>query len=500
VQRMTSLAALFTLAAMLAYVYGRERTLAGKTGWPLVWLLTPAFGVIGLLCKEDVALLPLYLLVIEWLIFGFQNTRQTTSKNILAFYLCCLVLPGILGLIYLVSHKFWVGYAYRDFTLSERVLTEFRVVLLYIQWTFIPDIRHLALYHDDIAISTGLLTPLTTLWSLLALVALAALAWWQRHRRPLLSLGILFFCAGQAMESTILPLEIAFEHRNYLTDYGLLLAAFSLLLLPAPSGTQHVRISLRWSIAILAIPVLFSGTLMRAWEWKNPLNFAYYETRHHPASQRALYALGQAYSNLALAGYLKDPDTALQALSRAAAVSNSIMPDAAMMIVSANMNLMVNPAWEKHAVWLLQNQPLTAQDTNALNSLVNCLPRNCKVLKEPVYALLQAALLQNNNNTTRQNPDVWVIYANYLTFTEQPLEKVLWAVRQAVKISPTTPRYRIDLARGLMMEGDFRGSEEQIQALKRLNFLGHLDIELQQLDQQLAAARAESNEPRHKSL
>ncbi|MGH8313285.1 MAG: hypothetical protein ACRER9_08380, partial [Gammaproteobacteria bacterium] len=50
VQRMTSLAALCTLAAMLAYVYGRERSLAGKRGWPLVWLLTPVFGMIGLLC------------------------------------------------------------------------------------------------------------------------------------------------------------------------------------------------------------------------------------------------------------------------------------------------------------------------------------------------------------------------------------------------------------------------------------------------------------------
>jgi len=233
VQRMTSLAALFTLAAILTYVYGRERTLAGKTGWPLVWLLTPFFGVLGVLCKEDAALLPLYLLVIEWLIFGFRNARQTTSRNILAFYLCGLVLPGILGLAFLISHSFWAGYVTRDFTLSERVLTEFRVVLLYIRWTFIPDIRQLALYHDDLAVSTNLMTPLSTLWSLLALIALLVIAWWQRKRRPLISLGILFFFAGQAMESTIMPLEIAFEHRNYLPDYGLLLATFSFLLLPA---------------------------------------------------------------------------------------------------------------------------------------------------------------------------------------------------------------------------------------------------------------------------
>lgn len=107
VQRMNSLSALFTLGGMLAYVYGRERMLAGKTGWPLVWLLTPAFGLIGVLCKEDAALLPLYLLVIEWLVFGFRDRQQGISKNTLAFYLFGLVMPGALGFAFLLHNPDW---------------------------------------------------------------------------------------------------------------------------------------------------------------------------------------------------------------------------------------------------------------------------------------------------------------------------------------------------------------------------------------------------------
>lgn len=488
VQRMTSLAALFTLAAMLAYVYGRERMLAGKTGWPLVWMLTPFLGVIGVLCKEDAALLPLYLLVIEWLIFGFRSARQSTAKNVLAFYLLGLVLPGILGLAYLVHYKFWAGYAVRDFTFPERVFTELRVVFLYIKWTFIPDIRQLALYHDDLVLSTGLLNPLTTLWSLLALIALIGVAWWQRKRRPLLSLGILWFFAGQAMESTVLPLEIAFEHRNYLPDYGLLLAAFSLLLLPATADKPRVRWSLRWSIALLAIPVLFSVTLLRASEWRSFLDFGYYEAQHHPQSERAEYALGQAYSNLALGGTLKDPSIAFHTLEKAAAISNSIMPDVAMMIVSAKLNLPVNPVWQQHAEDILLAHPVNLNVTSSLASLVNCLPTDCKKLTPAADSLLQAAF--HSAQKFRPSADLWVIYANYLTFTGQPLSEIITAMQHSVELAPNIPIYRISLAKGLTMMGKFDAAEEQIRQVSRLNKFGSLDMDIKQLKANLAAGRA----------
>lgn len=497
VQRMTSLAALFTLAAMLAYVVGRERMIAGKISWPLVWLLTPVFGLIGLFCKEDTALLPLYLLVIEWMVFGFRNARQALAKNVLVFYVCGLVLPGILGMVFLFTHPgyFLGGYVIRDFTLSERVFTEFRVVFLYIKWTIIPDIHQLALYHDDLAISTSLLTPLTTLWSLLALIALAILAWAQRKRRPLFSLGIFFFFAGQAMESTVLPLEIAFEHRNYLPDYGLLLAAFSLLLLPAASG--RARLPLRWAIAILAIPVLFSVTLLRASEWRSYLDFGYYEAHHHPQSERAMYVLGEAYSNLALSGAMKNPAIAFHTFERAAALSTNIMPDTAMMLVSAKLKLPVNPAWQKNAENILLAHPISLQDTSSLASLVNCLPTDCKRLMPAADSMLQAAFASTKR--FGPNADLWAIYSNYLTFTGHPLSEVISAMQQSAKLEPQVPQYRINLAKGYIVTGDFKAAEHQIQVLSHLNMLGSQDYDIRQLKNSLSAARAAANKPKHAS-
>lgn len=496
VQRMTSLAAFFSLAGILAYVYGRERMQSGKTAWPLIWLLTPVLGFVGILCKEDAALLPLYLVLIEWLVFSFRDKHDKVAKNIPPFFLCSLVLPGIVGLVFLAADPSWFlgGYVIRDFSLGERLLTEIRVVLLYIQWTFFPDIRELALFHDDIAVSTGLLHPVTTLLSLFALLAILVLAFWQRRKRPLLCLGILWFFAGQVIESSILPLELAFEHRNYLPDYGLLLSAFSLLLLPTVSSRRHVNMSLRWTIALLTIPTLFAVTHLRASEWNNYLDFTYYEAHHHPDSPRAVYSLGQMYAILAIQNNLKNPTQALNTLTHASSIGNTVMPDAAMMIMNSKLKRSVNPAWAEHANRILNTQPLFPQDVIAFNSLVDCLPTDCKNLAPSINTMFQAAFRTNNITAAHHTAaDLWTVYTNFLTFTDAPLNQILVAMHKAANLAPNIPQYHINLAKGLIMSGDFNGAEEQIKLLLRLNLFGNLDVEIQSLNTSLSATRAAWN-------
>lgn len=496
VQRMTSLAALFTIAGMLSYVHGRARTLAGRSGWPLVWLLTPFFGVLGVLSKEDAALLPLYLLVIEWLIFSFRSARGNVARNLVVYFCGGVVLPALAFIVLLIVDPAWLlfGYAIRNFSLSERLLTEPRVVWLYIQWTFVPNIRHLALYHDDLKLSTGLLSPLSTLWSLLALMALLTLAIWQRKRRPLLSLGILFFFSGQIIESTVIPLELTFEHRNYLPDYGLLLAVFSLILFPISRYSQQPRFLLRWSVAILTLPILFSVTQLRASEWDSYRDFTSYEALHHPDSPRAVYSLGQMYAILALSGVTKTPDEALRVLTKAASLTSNIMPYTAMMITSAKLHYPVNPEWQRQAVEHLRSHPLTSEDNSALNSLTNCLPTDCKELASIDYTLLQAAFQSPNlHRLVRSEADLWTIFANYLTFTDAPMSQIIAAMQNAVNCAPNIPNYRISLSKGLMIIGAFPAAELQIRELSRLNKFGSLDVDIASLKSSLTATRALRN-------
>jgi hypothetical protein len=299
VQRMTSLAAMFTLLGLIFYVWGRLRMLENRRGLPLIiggfvcWLL------LALLSKENGALLPLYLFVLEWTLFRFEAPTENGRRSLYAFFIVTLALPILWVLAYSFSHPAWLlsSYQLRDFNLSERLLTETRVLWFYLRLILVPDITQMGLFHDDIVVSRNLTEPLTTLFSVAGLAALLAVAVALRRRAPILSLGILWFLVGHSMESTIFPLEIAHEHRNYLPMYGILLAVMYYLLYPFALHKSHRT----RTILALAIIVLFAGsTALRAMQFGNELNRSLYEVEHHPASARANYQAGRtllAYGN-----------------------------------------------------------------------------------------------------------------------------------------------------------------------------------------------------------
>ncbi len=213
----------------------------GVTGWvaPIGWLLAGGlFGLCGVFTKENAALLPLFYLLADrvcfpaapyWRWLGRPGRGGRLTRGAL-----WLLAAGAAGLL---AWYVAPGYAVRPFTLTERVLTEGRVLWFYLGLFALPRIDAFGLYHDDIAISTGLLTPWTTLPALLGLAALTWLGFRLLRRAPLVGFGLLWFLTGHLMESTLIPLEIAHEHRNYLPLVGLAcatrLAAGGLL----PTGT-----------------------------------------------------------------------------------------------------------------------------------------------------------------------------------------------------------------------------------------------------------------------
>ncbi|MGH8370613.1 MAG: tetratricopeptide repeat protein, partial [Gammaproteobacteria bacterium] len=205
VQRETSLSALFVLAGVNLYAWVRFRQLNGRS---MTWLLFPGtalFGALAILSKESGALMPCYMLAVEVGIFRFRCPNRNTTWQLAGFYLTFLILPGLLGLIWIfgMGHTGLLSYASRDFTLSQRLLTETRVIWLYIFWTLLPRISSLSLYHDDIPLSHDLIHPFTTLPACCGILALIVLAIAVRRRHPLVTFGIAWFFVGQLMESTI---------------------------------------------------------------------------------------------------------------------------------------------------------------------------------------------------------------------------------------------------------------------------------------------------------
>lgn len=72
------------------------------------------------------------------------------------------------------------------------------------------------MFFHDISISTGLLNPPTTALALAAIGAATTLSIVKAPKYPLISFCFLFFLLNHIIEGTIIPLELIFEHRNYL--------------------------------------------------------------------------------------------------------------------------------------------------------------------------------------------------------------------------------------------------------------------------------------------
>jgi tetratricopeptide (TPR) repeat protein len=292
VQRMTQISALCVVLGLLTYAIGRERLVERKhSGW---WWIgaSSVFAGVGLLAKENALLLPILLLVTEWTLFRWRGLTPATARILKLMFLAVVVVPTLLLLVYLLINPGIVtsGYATRPFSLEERLLTESRVLWLYLRMLVAPDITLLGLYHDDIAFSRSLVSPWTTLPAVAGLLGIALGAMLLRNRRPIFAFATLFFLAGHALESTVLPLEIAFEHRNYLPALAPIFALAYVATVPTlPAQSRRAM-----QVLVGCVLVLFGAvTAMRAADWSTSVRFAASELDHHPESPRANFQFAQ---------------------------------------------------------------------------------------------------------------------------------------------------------------------------------------------------------------
>ncbi len=290
VQRMTSLSALFVLAGFFLHIVGRER--GGRAG--AVWLMVAwcLFWPLAFFSKETGALFPLFVLAWELIV------RRNKSGYLDGFARVLSAVVGLgfaAGLVYAVSPSgqwLWAGYGMRSFSLTERVLTEGRVLWFYLGLIIFPRLEAFGLYHDDIALSTSLVEPWTTFPAWLGLIGLVWVAWRTRRQAPLLSFGIAWFLVGHILESTILPLEIAHEHRNYLPLFGVaLIGGWALERALAHPGWQKT-LGMVLILGLLGYSVLV--TTLRAHQFGDEIRRTQIESQYHRESARTNYEAGRA--------------------------------------------------------------------------------------------------------------------------------------------------------------------------------------------------------------
>lgn len=301
VQRMEQLSALFTVLGLLLWcryrlVWMRRAPEPGELS--AAALAVTVCTALAYFSKEDgVLLLPL-IVALEWALFrGLLGGRESVVLQRLAAVALALALLGVILLALFPNEWLLVRYGNHDFTVLERLLTQARVLWSYTGWYLLPDIRQMALHHDDIAVSTGLLQPLTTALAVIGWCAVIGLAAKLRGRAPLLALTVSWFLVLHVMESTVLPLEIAYEHRNYLASMGLALAVSALLW----QSWVTMDSRLRTVIATVLVLMLAAQTGQRSHLWADEQRLAAYQLRHHPQSLRSVYHYANTQLRLAQA-------------------------------------------------------------------------------------------------------------------------------------------------------------------------------------------------------
>lgn len=284
IQRMAQLSLLFSLIAIVGYLKGRSYLLINQTKSYIVMSISIVIGtVLATYSKENGALTPLLILVIE-----FLHPKSVVKPHIY-WRMIFLWLPSIaIGILLLKELNFadnlWPN---RNFNQKERLLTEARVLVDYLGNLYIPQFEKHGLYQDGILVSKGLFTPITTLLSIITLLILLVAGFFYRNKYPLLALAILFFFASHIMESTLIGLEIYFEHRNYVGAIFLFLPIAALIYYLYEQKIQTIAVL----IAILIISFLSFMTYERTKLWGNKEKLTLYWAQNSPESPRAQYEI-----------------------------------------------------------------------------------------------------------------------------------------------------------------------------------------------------------------
>lgn len=299
VQRMASLTALFYVTSLAGYLWARtgQSGLARKSGW-LVFILAMAGAFWS---KENSATLPLAVLLLETIFI-----TPTLGKKVLArlgwqhWLVLAIIVILLLPFAATKISQLANGFSGRHFTMEERLFTELRVVVFYLSLLFLPLPGRLNLDHD-FPISHSLFTPATTGLSLLLLIFLVFAALRVRHRHPFIAFGILFFFLNLIIESSIIPLEIIFEHRLYLPSLGFSLVLVALMdwggrFIPVQTDQERKTVLILGMVIIGCF--LAVTTTLRNHAWRDKLTISQDIAAKSPLKPRVHTNLGKELANV----------------------------------------------------------------------------------------------------------------------------------------------------------------------------------------------------------
>ena len=292
VQRFTSLAALFTLSALICYIKFRMKSPSCRT-WYIISIL---FALFAYKTKENTATLPLMILIIEFIFF---NESALKIKKRIMYVLPYFILIAVIPLSFLHAtatlKEIWGEAPVKSFqsttiTPLSYFYTEQRVMFTYMRLLVFPSDQAIDYYFplsksifEDHALMFLSFNLLLIFGSLLFI-----------KKQPLIPFGILWFFISLFIESSIIPLpDVIFEHRVYLPSIGFIIAILSALFY---FNKKFPILYCKYGIIIIAI--IFSAlTYMRNAKWNNEITLWNDSLTKYPKNIRSYLSLATAYAD-----------------------------------------------------------------------------------------------------------------------------------------------------------------------------------------------------------
>ncbi len=455
VQRMASLAALFYLSGIFLYVKGRSAQTPEKKGLFFGLCLISYFLAMG--SKQNAVTLPAALLLIEVIFYtdpGFW--KQDRAKLICAGVVTGLTAIIIVALFILQINPFSAlveGYSLRPFSLTQRLLTEFRVMVFHLYQLFYPTTGQFSIVHE-FEISTSLLSPWTTSAAIGAIISLIITAFFKMRSQPLLSLGIFFFFLGHSVESTIFPLELVFEHRNYLPTLFLFLPIASGLKILM--GQYRRRNSIVYGCLVVFVPLLVAGIGLAAYTrnlvWAGPKSLWQDALQKAPSLARPHQGLARAYESE------NQLDLALHLYEKALDLKDPA-PRLSRFISYSNMGNIYKKrgAYEKavHYLTAAISVETGVYANRTRYNLVLCLLNSNR--EDDALEQLDTLLTREENNTR------FLTTKGFILFQQGKIEPALHPLRQAWQHNPEDVQTLLVLGMALSSTGAYERAEQYLQ-------------------------------------
>ena len=287
VQRLTSVSSLFYLLSLLCYVEGRVRG-----SYRVVWFTgSVVWGLLALGTKQNAATLPFFIIVTELLFLGRHSL--SVEKRKLGFFMLLGGVFIIIAWVYLgpsFIDRMAQSYRWRGWTPYERVLTELRVVIFYLSLLLYPHPSRLNLDHD-FSVSHSLFSPFSTFGSFLFIAGLLSLAIFLVRRNRFIAYALFWFLGNLVIESSVIPLELVFEHRMYLPSMGIFMLVAGVGV-GVGSGVWR-----RGVIGVMMVVTVLCSywTYERAFVWRGPFSLWMDAVQKSPHKARPHNNLGNAY-------------------------------------------------------------------------------------------------------------------------------------------------------------------------------------------------------------